>query len=133
MPVKYPHMRPKEVPIWERCLKAEVLKPIRIDYDVHLGKGAPIDPAWPEWLKKVVEATSRKRADVVLETRDELWIIEVKERIGFSALGQLLGYGVLLLDEWRPRKPVRLACVCSELSYDLEPVLEEFGIVVWVV
>ena len=129
----YPHLMPYEIPIWERFLSSPPFSLWRIEYDVHLGEGAVIDPNWPAWLVKVVRSTSKKRADVVVETDNELWILEIKVRAGFSCLGQLLGYGVLLLSEWAPTKPLRLGVVCERVAADIEPVLAEFGIDVFVV
>ncbi len=133
MPAKYAHMMPFEVPIWERFLADPPFQMVKISYDVHLGEGIPVNPDWPAWLVRVVRATSRKRADVVVETADAIWILELKVRASFSALGQLIGYGVLLLDEWQPRKPVHLAVVCERVAADMRPVLNEFGISVFVV
>ncbi len=133
MAAKYPHMMPREIPIWERFLAKYGDKFLGFEYDVHLGKGIARDPSWPDWLWKVVQATSRKRADAVGETDREIWIFEVKPRVGFSAVGQLLGYGVLLLEEWRPRKPIRLAAVCERTAPDIEPILREFGIELFIV
>ena len=133
MPAKYPHMMPFEVPIWERFLADVPFRAVKISYDVHLGKGIPVNPDWPAWLVSVVRATSRKRADVVLETANAVWVLEIKVRASFSALGQLMGYGVLLLEEWEPRKPVRLAVICERVAADMSPVLAEFGISVFVV
>ena len=133
MPAKYPHMMPFEVPVWERFLADPPFAPVAISYDVHLGQGIPARAEWPPWLVKVVRATSRKRADAVVETADALWILEIKVRASFSALGQLIGYGVLLLEEWKPRKPVHLGVVCERVAADMGPVLNEFGISVFVV
>jgi hypothetical protein len=129
----YPHLMPLEVPIWERFLASGQLDFLRVAYDVHVGEGAPIpDDATPSEVRQI-RAITRKRIDAVGETRDAIWIIEVKPRAGHAAIGALLNYQRLYQREYRPRKPLRLAVVCERLEWDVQDYYRERGIKIFLV
>ncbi len=120
---RYPHMKAYEAEIWTAFLKQTELEFLDIKYDLHLGKGVPWLPTEPEYMQRLKLAVTRKRVDVVAITRDDLWIIEVKPRIGLSALGQLLTYFELYQREYTTDLPIMLGAV----GYDIEPdILETF-------
>ena len=147
---RYPHLGPEEAKIWHRFLTITNLEFIRIDYDVRVGIG--YIPKWLEieYRKKLemyeqglidrrelelVESTIKSirsltqlRIDVVAETKEHIWIFEVKPRAGRSALGQLESYYFWYLKQFRPSKPVRLGCVCYEVDVNLEPIFASRGI-----
>jgi len=130
---KYPHMLPAEREIWHRFIRTREAEFLSLTYDLHLGEGIPPPPDASEQVRKVIEATSKKRVDAIGETDRDIWIFEVKERGGMSALGQLLTYRYLYMKEYRPTKPVRLALVCSRLEPDVSSVLQAQGIEIYVV
>lgn len=125
---KYPHMLPREVEIWDRFLGKFGTPEGKINYDVHLGDGAPIDPGWPEWMRDVVAALSRHRADVVVERPHEVVIFEVKSVAGMGAVGQLVGYEALWLRDYGLDRPVRLVCVCERMEADMRAVFAFYEI-----
>lgn len=128
MPVKFKHMLPHEVPIWEAFVERYGAPGSKVIYDLHLGEGAPINSEWPEWMTRMVKALSRHRADVVIERRDEVVIIEVKPIAGMAAVGQLLGYEALWLKEHGTDRPVRLMCVCEQAEADMQTVFDFYEI-----
>jgi hypothetical protein len=67
-------------------------------YNVRLGFGLPSDPSSPDWLRRLASVLTRRRADVIALDGSRVVIIELKERVGLNALGQLLGYASLFLD-----------------------------------
>jgi hypothetical protein len=129
----FTHLLPLERPIWARYLEATGEEFQSLTYDLHLGEGAAIDPTWPEWLVRQVRAVSRKRVDVIGETSGAVILFEVKPRCGMSALGQLLCYRELYVAEHRPRKRVRLVCVCGRVEPDVSGVFASFGVEIAVV
>ena len=84
---RYPHMSKEEAQIWTDFLKTFEIPFLKIEYDVHLGEGIPPKPGEPEWLTRLKRAITRKRVDAIAETEQDIWIFEVKPRIGMSALG----------------------------------------------
>lgn len=131
--LEFVHMMPLERPIWRRYLERTDLVFTRLEYDLHLGRGSPIDPTWPAWLQRQVRAVSRKRVDVVGHTASETIIFEVKPRAGMSALGQCLCYRALYLREKRTLKPVRMMVVCERVEPDVPSVLAAYNVEVAVV
>jgi len=150
---RYPHMGPQEAIIWHKFLAMNILDFIKIEYDVRVGTGY-----LPKWLEmeyedkvrlyekglitrkelevteaiiKSVTSLTKLRIDAVGETKDAIWIFEVKPRAGRSALGQLESYYYWYVRQYRPRKPVRLACVCYEVDPNLEPIFRSKGIYIF--
>jgi len=76
---------------------------------------------------------STKRVDAVVETRHEVYICEVKQRAGMSALGQLLGYEALYVSQFKPRRSVVLVLICEVVEPDMESVYTQYGIQTYLV
>lgn len=93
-------MKPADVHIWEKYVRANPGKFLSCDYDVPVGQT-------PDWLDDNEDAKSakqgilyRKKIDVVAFAEDHVCIIEVKPFAGSSALGQIMGYEILYRDEF---------------------------------
>lgn len=128
MGAKYPHMLPAEVRRWDAFLERFGSPEGRVSYDVHLGEGAAIDPAWPGWMAAMVKTLSTHRVDVVVERSDEVVIIEVKGIAGMGAVGQLVGYEALWVKERGLDRPVRLLLVCERAEADMKAVFDWYEI-----
>lgn len=128
MPQEFTHLLPLERPIWARYLASTTEEFLSLVYDLHLGEGAPVDPAFSAGTQAIIAAVSRKRLDVVGETADSIIIFEVKPRAGMGAMGQLLNYRALYLREKRPRKPVRTVVVCERIEPDVTRTYGQYGI-----
>jgi len=107
----YPHMGPEEARIWTDYLRKNIVEFIDVEYDVRVGP-----PNVPDELMDLARATgidvlTRLRIDAVGHTKDEVWIHEVKHKIGRSALGQLIEYGDWYVRDFQPTKVVRLVAV----------------------
>lgn len=86
--------------IWERFL---LLFPDRfdsVDYDFRVGNGIPLDDHWDRATRATMKALTQKRIDVLGWNDEKPTIIEVKKRVGLSALGQCLGYLQLFTREF---------------------------------
>ncbi len=147
---RYPHMGPMEAQIWHKFLATTDLKIININYDVRVGTGAVPKDIMDEYQRRLelynkglatldyvkeyesiiksITALTQLRIDVVAETPDEIFIIEVKPRAGRSALGQLESYHFWYLKQFSPTKPVRLAVVCIDVDRNVEPIFIQRGI-----
>jgi len=132
-PRTFIHLLPKEREIWARFLPTIQFDAIRVDYDIHLGKGNPVPPGTPEYVRQQAQATTRKRCDAVAWFSESIVIYEVKDRAGMSAVGQLLNYKRLFVEEYKPALSVRMAVVCDRLEPDVLGSYEEAGIEVYVV
>lgn len=128
MPSKYTHMLPSEVKLWDRYIDEFGLPEGQVEYDLHLGEGAPIDPSWPDWMARTVKALSTHRVDVTVRRPGEVVIIELKSVAGMGSIGQLVGYEALYLKQFGVDVPVRLVCVCERLEADMETVFGYYEI-----
>jgi len=130
---KYPHMSPVEEKLWDRYLRWSPHEFLRLTYDLHLGDHAPLDPVWPEWLVRLVLATSRLRVDVIGETVDAIYIFEIKDRAGMGALGQLMTYEALYREEHKPTKPIKKVIITDRTRSDMAVLFPQFDIEVVIV
>jgi len=133
MPTLYPHMKAHESAIWERFLEVAPWTVRSIRYDVRLGRGAEAPAGSPDWVQRMVWALSTKRVDAVVETQDATILVEVKDRASLSAVGQLLGYLALYVEQYKPQRRMRLALVCEALAPDMSAMLVQYGIETFIV
>ena len=124
----YPHMLADEARIWTKFLQTTNLEFQKITYDVHLGQGTLPLPGEPEFMKILRLAVTRKRVDAVAETAEDIWIFEVKPRIGMSALGQLVNYFELYQSEYRPTKAVMLAAIGEREAPDIRAAFDLYAV-----
>jgi hypothetical protein len=126
-------MLKEETKIWERFLAQNLYNFISIKYDVHLGKGiTPRSEETPEY-KRMIQALSQKRVDVIAEDETYVYIIEVKKSAGLSALGQLLAYKHLYEQAYTTWKPIKLICVTNHILPDDLEALQRHNIIVHVI
>ncbi len=130
---EFPHMLPGDVELWKRFLFDYGKYFEKFDYDVRVGEGIPVDPAWPENIKVAAKLLTQKRIDAIGYHREEVWIFEVKPDAGLSALGQLLGYRDLYVKQFGEPKKLYLAIVTDRINPDEEYLFKKNGIRIYVV
>lgn len=90
--LRYPGMLPREILIWQNWLAQNQQNYTRFEYNVRIGPGYDPGPGWPENMRLMAIANSQKRLDAVIWNGTQATLVEVKDRAGASALGQLLTY-----------------------------------------
>ena len=130
---KYPHMTQEESDVWSRFIQENPGRFDSTDYDFRVGEGVQVNSEWPVTYQNMATALSQKRIDVVAWKNEKPTIVEVKQRVGLSTLGQVLGYQVLFKKDLPAVKVPELLVVCSVLEVDDEKVLSSYGIPVVVV
>ena len=121
--LKYPHLLPPDVPVWERFLAERATRYSTIDYDIRVGRGRPAEDHHTDNMKKMALDLSMRRIDAVAETDDYIDIIEVTNLADLKAIGQLIAYPILYIQSFNPSKPVRSLLVAARLNTDIRPVL----------
>ncbi len=96
----YPHLFPRDVPIWERFLEKFSADYVGFDYDTKVGSGIEPPPDATEADLRLIAGVYKKRIDAVGYKASETHIIEVKPSATFSAVGQVLGYASLFRVEF---------------------------------
>ena len=127
------HMRPSEVALFYRFLDSNPLPEATYRFDFRLGQGMTIDPDWPPEIARMARALTQRRVDVLATTPAGSWVLEIKERAGPSAVGQLLTYRELYMLQERPRQAPRLGIIADRNSYDMHAVYALFGIELFLV
>jgi hypothetical protein len=101
-----------------------------VNFNVRLGEGVKLPPGSPDYMAKFVRASTAKRADMILTAGNVATIVEVKIRIGASALGQLLTYQTLLTAEQPDFAAVHMIAAGATIEPDIRAILESHGITV---
>ena len=127
------HLLPHEVRIWRKFASQPPFPLDQVTFDLHLGRGIPVDPNWTPSVQRMATTLTQKRVDAVVVTGSDVWILELKRRVGLGALGQLLGYAVLYMDEFGSDPVPRLGVVAEAMMSDVDDVLAEYGISVFLV
>ena len=123
-----PHMLGTDIPVWYRFLEIWGHLFEKLYYDCLLG-GPLLTPEqeedryWQMW-----RATSSKRADAIAELTDSVWIIEVSQRPGLRAVGQLMVYMALWTEDPKIMKPEKPILVCEHIDTDLIASGAKYGI-----
>lgn len=124
----YPHMKPNDIRIWEKYVRANPGQFISCDYDI------PVGPT-PDWLDDQADAVGmkqgilyRKKIDVVAYAPDYIALIEVKPRAGSSALGQILGYVLMYKDDFKPTSRIVPMVVTDRCSNGYDVIFARHGV-----
>lgn len=117
---KYPHLAGSDIPTWDRWVSSFGQHFLGFDYDTHVGKGLAPGKNQPYPLQVMWTKLTQKRIDVLGYRKNSLWVIEVKSRPTVAALGQVIGYTILLALELDPCPPL-VPCIISDV---IEPDIE---------
>jgi len=97
----------EDYPIWERFLDKFGRDFLHFYYNVRVGGQENTDPDISDEVKRAWWAATAKRIDAIGEKEKEIWIIEVTNRPGFRATGQILTYQFLWNLDPKIHKPIQ--------------------------
>lgn len=123
-----PHMSERDFAIWQRYHHWRGKDFLRFYFDAAVGVGGVIPPGTNEKLAKTWTRLTQKRIDVIGIRKDAVWIIEVRDSAGSSALGAVLTYLHLLRDDNPFSLPLRGAILTDHSDGDFKRVIADFGI-----
>lgn len=126
--IRYPHMMKEEVEIWRDFLKKYGERFAAYRYDVHVGEGVGKLPQYDEKTQDMAIRLTQKRIDVVAYKGSDRFIIEIKDRAGMSAVGQLVVEKRLYEKKYGIDKVSGLAIVARSIDPDVRKVAEEMHI-----
>ena len=124
----YPHMLAADWPVWDLFLDRNPNLFERIYYDVRIGGVTPGPEIGDEKMRLMYWQNTAKRIDALGELKDEIWIIEVADRPGLRASGQLRVYWNLWFEDPKIHKPAKAVLVCRSVDEDLMRALEYDGV-----
>lgn len=71
------------------------------------------------------------KADAVVDTPEEVWLVEFEVKPRFALLARLKLYEALYREQFKPTKPRRLGAVYLEDAPDTVALLRREGVTVW--
>lgn len=126
--IQYPGMSFVESEVTRAWLNQRGTQYDEINFNVRLGAGVDPGEEYNEETRRMAELVTQKRADIVARVGDQVDVIEVKVRVSFGAMGQLIGYR----DLWQrdhPDLPVRhLVAIGRSVVPDAADIIEGQGI-----
>ena len=130
---KYPHAR-----IWEEAIidKFKTKYGIKGEWihDLRLKIKDPEDYIFQtEKERQMWRNQTAKRVDITIIKTRSIYVIEVKDRLRPSAIGQALTYKTLYEWQYKPKKRVIPGIVTEFTDPDMLDVAKHYGITVWVV
>lgn len=127
----YPEQPRRESGILHDFLVAHGAEYDRFSFSVRVGKGQPVDLSHLPGIQRATPYWTRKRIDLVLWQRGEVTLLECKERVSATVLGQLRVYRQLFLEEHPEVEDVRLAAAGRWSDPDTLRVLSAEGVDVY--
>lgn len=114
-----PHISQDDLDIWKRYRLFIPADTIWLYFDVGLGGQTEVPEDTPEEMRRMWLRNTQKRIDVLAESVDTWYIIELRHYATASAAGRLLQYQ----DMWKKTPPdnknVKLILVSDRLDNDL--------------
>lgn len=124
----YPHLGIKESAIAREWIRRHAAEWDRIDFDVNLGTGVELGPGYDQAQRDQATKLTQKRADMIARRGTVANIIEIKRRVDFGPLGQLLGYATLYHADYPDTTDTLLTAIGFSALNDAVEVLHAHGI-----
>ncbi|MCG2739790.1 MAG: hypothetical protein L6300_06080 [Syntrophaceae bacterium] len=128
-----PHMLKPDVPVWYRFLETWKDEIKALYYDCLLGGPYLTQQEEMDPIKKSWRYSTSKRPDAIIETENEVWIVEVSANPGLRALGQCMAYLALWVEDPKIIKPEKAVLIVETLDTDLGAACGRMGVMVFVV
>lgn len=124
----YPHFGKGDAEVWEQWLADYQDDIIQVWYDVALGGTTINDQEVPEAMARAWKYDTAVKIDAVVEMADENLVCEVKPYARMGAIGQALGYSMLLTHEPLNEKPNTPTIITLGTTHEVTRVAEALGI-----
>lgn len=129
--VKMRHFKPDELELARRFVREAILTG---DYFFDVLLETPLSRDAATRVSGLAATVYMNRIDAVVVRPSDVWIIEFKNKLTYSGIGELLGYEMLYSQQFRPQKPLKLAYVADKTfpdRDDLHGLLSAHGIMLW--
>ena len=126
--VQYPGMLAQDRIVWTAMLTEFPTLFARVAYNVHVGTSSLAAPGQTPMEIAIAQGVGRKRIDVVADTGQAIWIIEVKPYGNHTALGQVQLYADLFERDYEPALPLEPVLIVASHDPDLMPLAERLRI-----
>lgn len=127
----YPHLLSQDAPVMTAYLTNYGHHYNHVDFDLRVGAGRDPGPQYDDNIRQMAFDLSRRRIDCVGYADDYTDIIEVTDAAGMTALGQLIAYKTLWLDDNHTAPEPKLILVARTIQTDMGPAFVAAGIVTY--
>lgn len=124
----YPNMARADTPIWEAWLTDNAARVLRIAYDLAIGGVEITDDSIDQATRDGWRYSTAVKIDALVELEQENLVCEVKPQARLSALGQALGYAILLDAEPANDKPNTPTVITAHTTPEVRRVADALGI-----
>ncbi len=131
-PQPFPHLQRGEALLWFGWLQLHGAEYDNFEYDLRVGRGAPVDPAWPPEIQDMATHLSRKRIDAVGYQRGVPTIFVIMRTARRAAAGALNIYPKLYRETFAYAGELHAALVTHLVDLDIRRLLEADGVAVYV-
>lgn len=128
-----PHLLEVDVPVWYEFLNHHAPDVVKLYYDVYVGGHDFTPEQLKDPFQRMWYRNTAKRIDAVIETENEVWLIEVATYLAIRAIGQAMSYQVLWSQDPKIDKIERPVLVGKYMDADLLGVAGKLGIRVFLV
>ncbi len=129
----YPHMKPRDIEIWERFIAKYPDAYEKCQYDFAIGDIPPFMEQTSSPQGQAMRELYKLKIDVLGYKGDTIDLIEVKPDAGASSIGQLLGYVSLYKRDVNPTATIRPVIVTSSLRTNMDFLTQQQGVTLFVV
>lgn len=131
--MRYPHMFPKDIEIWERFLEKYATEYDGFIYDWKVGSGTEPVPELREPYATMQTTLSKYRVDVIGVKAGRYELIETKPNAGPSAVGQIISYRNLFVKDYQGQREVVPVIVTDFERPDIREVASDMGVKYYIV
>lgn len=124
----YPHLKPRDIEIWERFISAFPTAYEKCQYDFGVGELPAFIKEASSKEGQAMQELYRLKIDVLGYTPTHIDLIELKPEAGMSAVGQVLGYLQIYKDEQKPTLPVLPTIVTNTEKLNMRAFCESMGV-----
>lgn len=102
----------------------------RVEIERHLGPGLDLGPEYPEYMRRAAKTSYQLRADMVCWNGNVPTIVEAKDRLDGRAIGQLLTYAKLIVQDNPTILQVYKVAAGVSILNGIDYVFDSYGITV---
>ena len=124
----YPNINSADTPVWSAWLAAHQDQAIQVYYNVALGG---VDLAGQDIPQEMIDGwkyTTAVKVDTIVITENETLCCEVKPVARLGALGQALGYALLLANDPLNDLPIVPVVIAGSASAEVQYVANALGV-----
>lgn len=129
----YPHMKPRDIDIWERFISQYPDAYEKCQYDFSIGDVPVFMEQTSSPQGQAMRELYKLKIDVLGYKGDTIDLIEVKPDAGASTIGQLLGYVSLYKRDISSTVPIRPVIVTNVLRTNMDFLTQQQGVTLIVV